>query len=817
MGAVECITKKVATGLLNKDQGKEVLDLIDAYQGQNVTAMSPAMSQVVAGQQALGKLKATKAQQQYQKAMTLMAVFNTERRIIDDHVDRINGFRALFDRDVGDRGVQNNFTYRKQQVFQEAGSYMGKVLKDFEPKLTRTFSDGARHTRATDAEINAELFGNSSGNQHARELAEAFRRTSTYMNSRWRAGGGLIGELKDYDLPHIHNVDEIIRRDDKQGWTDFVMGRLDRDRMVDLVNGQKLNDDQLRRLLDKVYDNITGKTAFDEVRVGAKSLGNSREQNRMLHFSEQGWLEYNTEYKGADYFTTMLKHLDEMSHDIAHLEMFGPNSKLTFDNMKRIVRDGYAGKRDPLRHDIEMDRYIGNVTGTALKVGNRGVAQSFSSVRKVLASAQLGSAALLAVPGDLVTAKLASSYGKLPYTQFIGNYARLIAGDSNAKQIATEVGLLSEFYMGRLHGSQRFMEGELAHQFATRLADLNMGLSGLNRHTDAAREAFGLSYAMKIAQNRGKSYDRLDVADRRFLDTYGIRPEEWNAIKDNLPVEDLHGTPVFNMIDLAKLPGQERVARAIHQGVLTESGMAVIGSGMRTDVRAQMGTHKGTLSGEIAASMMMYKRFPIQLINTHVRRMMQSTRMTGTDRLSYVTQFVVGMMAYGALAVQMREIAKGNEPMPMDTPMFWAKAFVTSGVGTVVTDLVDAGFNFQNLAEGKTDPRAFENLTRMVLGPVFGGIGSDVVRLGQRSAKAVISGKGKDAEALAGQTFADASRYIPLKNLWYTKLAMQRLLLDQAQKTIDPGFTERLRKQQREMNRRDQEYWWKPGDVSPSQ
>lgn len=815
MGAVECITKKVATGLLSKDQGREVLDLIDTYHGQNAAAMSPAMSQVVAGQQALGKLKATKAQQQYQKAMTLMAVFNTERRIIDDPVHRMNGFRALFDRDVGDRGTQNNFTYRKQQVFQEAGAYMGKVLKDFEPKLSRTFKDGARHNRATDAEINAELFGRSSGNPYARELAEAFKRTNTYLNSRWRAGGGLIGELKDYDLPHVHNVDEIIRRDDKQGWMDFVIARLDRERMVDLVNSQRLNDDQLRRLLGKVYDNITGKTAFDEVKAGAKSLGNSREQNRILHFTEQGWLEYNTEYKGADYFTTILKHIDEMSHDIAHLEMFGPNSKLTFDNMKRLVRQGMAGEQDPLKYDFEMDRYIGNVTGTALKVGHRGVAQTFSSVRKVLASAQLGSAALLAVPGDLVTAKLASSYAKLPYSRFIANYARLIAGDPNAKEIATEVGLLSEFYMGRLHGSQRFMEGEIAHQFATRLADLNMTLSGLNRHTDAAREAFGLSYAMKIARNRGNSYGQLERADRRFLETYGIRPEEWNAIKDRLPVEDLHGTPVFNVVDLAKEPGQERIARALHQGILTESGLAVIGSGMRTDVLAQMGTHKGTFSGELMASMMMYKRFPIQLINTHVRRMMQSTRMTGTDRLSYVTQFAVGMLAYGALAVQMREVAKGNEPLDMDTPLFWTKAFVVSGVGTVVTDLVDASFNFQNLAEGKTDPRAFENLTRMVLGPVFGGIGSDVVKLGQRSAKVALTGKRKDAEALAGQTFADASRYIPLKNLWYTKLALQRLLLDQAQKTIDPGFAERLRRQQREMNRRDQEYWWKPGEVRP--
>ena len=83
MSVPACIAKKVASGLLTKQQGKDVLDLIDVYQQQNAATMSPAMAQVSASQQALNRIKATKKQEQYQRATTLMATFKRTDDIIN--------------------------------------------------------------------------------------------------------------------------------------------------------------------------------------------------------------------------------------------------------------------------------------------------------------------------------------------------------------------------------------------------------------------------------------------------------------------------------------------------------------------------------------------------------------------------------------------------------------------------------------------------------------------------------------------------------------------------------------------------------------
>lgn len=817
MSVPACIAKKVATGLLTSQQGKDVLDLIDTYQQQNASTMSPAMAQVTAGQQALNRLKATKQQEMFQRATTLMATFRRTDAIINhESGDRFAGFKAQFSPDIGQRGIQDNFDARRLQVRSEAGAYMARSLHDLKPTLGRTFSGENRHGKATDAEIASELMGRPSGNPMAAELVTGYRKASAYLLGRFRAAGGLVGELTDYDLPHSHNVPEMVRRG-RQEWTDYVYDRLDRSRMKDLQTGALLNDNQVRQLLDTAFDTITGRTAFDGPSGGGRlSIGNSRSQNRMLHFKDDGWLEYNTEFKGPDYFTTIMSHIDDMSHDIAHLELFGANSKQTFEEMKRVVRQQLAERdEDAGKYDRAMDAYIGNVTGTALKVSNRDWARSMGDVRKVMSSAMLGSAVMLSVPGDLITSQLALSYSNLPLGRFIANYTKEVFGSSDARQVAAQVGLASEFLLGRLHGGNRFMEGEVAHEMAGRIADLNMTLSGMDRFTDAARESFGLTYAMRIAELKGRTFDSLDRADRRFMETYGITKQEWDAAKDHLPTDDLDGTPVFNAVELGKDPAYRDVARRIHQGILAESQYAVIGTSTRTEVTAQMGQQKGTVMGELAASAMMFKRFPIEFMNQQFGRMVRNTRITNMERLNYVGSFVVGMMAYGALAVQMREVASGKQPLDMTTPEFWVKAFLVSGAGSIMVDLVNSGFDFEKLAAGDPNYDGGNKLLQYIVGPVLAA-GADLASNLGNTAYAATAGKPGSLRKALAKDLDMASRYVPLRSLWYTKLAMQRLLVEQAERAIDPSYEHRLRKQQRDLMRRTgQEFWWRPGSPTP--
>ncbi len=60
-------------------------------------------------------------------------------------------------------------------------------------------------------------------------------------------------------------------------------------------------------------------------------------------------------------------------------------------------------------------------------------------------------------------------------------------------------------------------------------------------------------------------------------------------------------------------------------------------------------------------------------------------------------------------------------------------------------------------------------------------------------------------------------RYNIIGNLPYTKLATDRLIIDQVAENLDPGLKHRIRKKiSRQEKRRNQKYWWKPFDPKPS-
>ena len=63
--------------------------------------------------------------------------------------------------------------------------------------------------------------------------------------------------------------------------------------------------------------------------------------------------------------------------------------------------------------------------------------------------------------------------------------------------------------------------------------------------------------------------------------------------------------------------------------------------------------------------------------------------------------------------------------------------------------------------------------------------------------------------------FADAyqmaERNIPMVKLWYTRLFLERFILDHAERAIDPNFDARMRRiENKAKTEKGQEFWWKP-------
>src|SRR3546814_5553738 len=88
----------------------------------------------------------------------------------------------------------------------------------------------------------------------------------------------------------------------------------------------------------------------------------------------------------------------------------------------------------------------------------------------------------------------------------------------------------------------------------------------------------------------------------------------------------------------------------------------------------------------------------------------QVVQMLGPYRgAAYAAQFFVGMTLFGAASIQLREIAKGRDPRPMDNVEFWEDAAFQGGGLGIFGDLL-----------GSFTSSRIDSLAGFALGPFYG-------------------------------------------------------------------------------------------------
>jgi len=56
----------------------------------------------------------------------------------------------------------------------------------------------------------------------------------------------------------------------------------------------------------------------------------------------------------------------------------------------------------------------------------------------------------------------------------------------------------------------------------------------------------------------------------------------------------------------------------------------------------------------------------------------------------------------------------------------------------------------------------------------------------------------------------------PGQNLWFSRMATDRLIFDQIQRAIDPNYVQSFaRREQQAQKAYGQAYWWHPGETKP--
>ncbi|RZG74812.1 hypothetical protein [Acinetobacter sp. WCHAc060025] len=237
---------------------------------------------------------------------------------------------------------------------------------------------------------------------------------------------------------------------------------------------------------------------------------------------------------------------------------------------------------------------------------------------------------------------------------------------------------------------------------------------------------------------------------------------------------------------------RDEVATQFQAHILDEQGMAVIEAGLRERTWMSGGAKKGTVMGEIFKGITQFKSFPTAFLMRHGSRALSMEK--GTSKAAYGLSIFAMTTLLGALVVQLKEIANGNDPQtmwdsddPKKTAQFFTRSAVQGGGLSVLGDILVAG----------ADPSG-RGVSDFIVGPAGG---DTKTLLGVTVSNALQAYEGKDTNA-ANETFKLIKSKTPGQNLWYTKAAMNRMIFDEMQDVIAPGYREKLlRKAEREQDR----------------
>lgn len=663
-----------------------------------------------------------------------------------------------------------------------------------------------------------ERFNDNTGDPLAKQISDKMGEVFEGMRQRFNRSGGDIGKLDDWGLPQTHDLAKIVKAG-KQAWVNKAEQLIDTSKYVH-EDGSYYSQQQIRELLEYSYDTLSSNGA-NKTEVGRQSFGGNSKvtsrhsESRVLHFKDaEAWLDYQADFGGMPFVDLVEAHINGLSKDIALVENLGSNPK----SAMRILMDAAENKdwlkgieanktgKSRKRAQTMFDEFMGANTPESEVLANMGLAY-----RSMNVASMLGGTTLSSITDQAMIKKTASIHG-IAYRKTFGELiSQLNPKNKEDRELAHSLGLATEEMLGSI---ARWSDDGLTSvsgksqklaRVSSAVASQVMRISGLNALTAASKVSFTKMLMEKYGRlSRDKAWSELNELDRELMQKTGLSERAWEVIRLADPVIDRKGNQLMSARSIYEIPDEkltafgdpqrvkDEIASSFQAHLLDEQGMAVVEAGLRERTWMSAGQKKGTAMGEILKGMLQFKSFPAAFLMRHGSRAMSFEK--GTSKAAYGASIFAMTTLLGALVVQLKELASGNDPQTIwdeDDPQkfmnFFTRSAVQGGGLSILGDILVAG----------TDTSG-RSATDFMVGP----LGSDAKAvLGLTVGNFTQYYEGKDTNA-ANEAYKLLKNKIPAQNLWYTKAAANRMIFDEMQDIVAPGYREKLlRKAERDQDR----------------
>lgn len=814
----DCIQRAVDANQLNPVRARAAQNQFAQLVARYENVMSPAQAQAAATAD-LKEATRRAARSRYHAVINQLQAMRRLKALIEAAPDPARAVKYLIEYSDGP-GTSG------ESVRSLTDAYHSSIAAGLYEMLTKVGLNVAGNTRNKVLLENLidELHGVATGNADAAAMANAVRYQQRRMRQLFNAHGGDIGELADYGVPHAHSA-EMLRQKGFDAWADKIEQHLAWDKIPDLATGRPFAAAPgavppraaTERFLRDVYDGVTTRgwdTRDPSMTTGGQALYNQRADHRVLHFKTgKDWLAYNNDFGTAEPFTAMMNGLFGLANDVAMMRVLGPNPRAGLEFAIQVAQKRAAEARDPkleksVHAQASLSRTMFNhQSGAANIPDNVAWAAFFSGVRAFNVSTQLGSA-VLSSASDMVTIGLAANHIGMNPANVMARTTRLVASSASRTE-AARMGYVASTLSDASAGQARYFGKLLGTGITNRMASATLRLSLLNFVTDMRRISFQMEFSGYMAQNADRAFDQVDPSLHMVLSDRGITARDWDLLRDPaVRFTSQDGAdfiaPSYWLENQTALPRMEAEGLAMRLQMITQEQLEMAVPSASLEGRARMigDTKGGSAGGELLRSAMVYRSFALSLTMNQYRRWLHKKKGIN-NKLAYVGALGVGLFLTGALTIQLKEIAKGNDPRPMDNRKFLSASLLQGGGLGIFGD-----FFFSETS--RTGGGFGETLAGATVSFVGDGMGLVAQPLGRLIA-------GQDANV--GRTLSDFGRFnTPVVGTNpLTRAAISRGVWDNVQMFLDDDAESTFSRQDRQ---REREYgtgsWFERGNALPA-
>jgi len=657
----------------------------------------------------------------------------------------------------------------------------------------------------------------TTGNKDAFSLAKILSDVNRRSWDRVRRAGADVGELKNW-LPQSHDSAKLIKVD-ATVWTKEIIPLLD--------IKKSFGDVDLNTIQTEILPGIHHKIISD-IKAPASKVTAIEKQHRELFFKDaDSLISYSGKYGNPDFIRSILTHLRENARLVAVMETLGSNPKkfinkwLTTKQQKiwdnpELSNDEKKALTDKLKR-IDLDRPNDTVaiafqvaTGRSDKPHNITFAKIASFVRGIVCLSKLGRAALSSISDVPISAGRLRVQGVNLMDGYTGMLGGLFEGKTltEKKEIAYSLGVAFDGLMGDVYA--RYTPEDEFNGRMTKALNNFFKISGLTFMTERQRQTFALMSSAHMAQRTKLDWNNLGTRYRHNLEIHGIDSKLWTAIQSlekraadgrdyiipqaarmlnivdldkylALEIEGLnkHFEGKGNQTDYQKSLGELRETARIEiedklaRYFIDETDYAVLRPDGRTRMWQTSGLQPGTVLGEAMRFMWQFKSFSLAFSQRVLGARLHGGPNQSAD-YGGLAETIASSMVFGALALTVKDISSGREPRDFSKSNTWIAAFLQGGGAGIYGDFLFS-----------TQSRYGHGVVDTVLGPTIGPT-FDLFDMG-------IEATHGDFPS-AARLLSIAKNNTPYMNLWYTRAALDYLILYRLQEWASPGSLKRLQR-----------------------